>query len=116
MGLQKIITRAATRAGFVVTQCLEGRDALRIATDEQPDLVLLDVMMPYSDGRDVLRDLKAGPQTKDIPVFVYTARDAHYDRLAALELGADDYFEKPFDLELLMTRIEYRIWKRQHGE
>jgi len=71
--------------------------------------------MPYWTSRRA-----EGPQgrTPDEghPVFVYTARDAHYDRLAALELGADDYFEKPFDLELLMTRIEYRIWKRQHGE
>ncbi len=113
-GLQGMVSKLASKAGYEVQQALDGESALAIARGGQgakPDLILLDVMMPRMDGRDVLKKLKADDATKDIPVIVYSGRGEHSDRIVGLELGASDYIEKPFNIELLLRKIEYLIWK-----
>jgi DNA-binding response OmpR family regulator len=109
--LQTLVARLAAAHGYTVIQALDGERALAEIALRRPDLILLDLMMPRLDGRDVLRRLKADPDTATIPVIVYSARGEHSDRLLGLELGADDYIEKPFNADMLMRRISHRIWK-----
>lgn len=70
-----------------------------------PELVLLDVMLPGKDGIAILKALRANPRTRDIPVVMATARGAEYDKVAALDLGADDYLAKPFGMMEMASRV-----------
>jgi DNA-binding response OmpR family regulator len=106
-----LVVAGFSEHGHTVIEASDGEAALRLAVERHPDVILLDVMMPRMDGRDVLRRLKADPQLASIPVFVYSARGAHSDRLLGLELGAEDYIEKPFELDMLVRRLEYALWK-----
>jgi DNA-binding response OmpR family regulator len=110
--VQSMVKRAAQAVGFEVVQAFEGSPGLAFATAQKFDLILLDINMPAMDGRDVLRRLKADPTTADIPVLVYSGRDSQDDRLAALELGAEDYIDKPFDSYALMRKIRRLIEKK----
>jgi DNA-binding response OmpR family regulator len=109
--LLSTLVRAASKAGLAVSTALDGSRALEICFSEHPDLVLLDVNLPSTDGRDVLKALKKHPETADIPVIVHSARSSQHDRILALELGAEDYVEKPFDHTLLFRRIRTAIEK-----
>ena len=82
-----------------------GVEALKIAAEDQPDIILLDVMMPGMDGYEVCRRLKADPQTAHIPVVMLTALNETADRVRGLEAGADDFLTKPVDDFSLMARI-----------
>jgi two-component system copper resistance phosphate regulon response regulator CusR len=89
--------------GFTVEACANGEDGLNQALSVESDLIILDVMLPRRDGWSVLAALrKAGNQT---PVLLLTARDAVYDKVKGLELGADDYLIKPFDFAELLARV-----------
>ena len=83
----------------------DGREAIRLAEQAQPDLILLDVMMPGIDGFVVCRELKDSPETCHIPIVLLTALDGREDRLSGLEAGADDFLTKPVDDVLLMARV-----------
>ncbi|CAO5254405.1 response regulator transcription factor [Frankia sp. AgKG'84/4] len=89
--------------GFEVLTAATGRAALRLAVDESPDLVVLDVMLPDVDGFEVCRLLRAGG--RDVPVVYLTARDAHRDKIAGLTYGGDDYVTKPFAIDELVARV-----------
>ncbi|MFN4153124.1 MAG: diguanylate cyclase [Paracoccaceae bacterium] len=91
-----------------------GAEGLRMARKEQPDLILLDLMLPDLSGIDVLRHLREDPATRDIPVIVVSSSTALEDRLLALEAGADDVFVKPYDDDLLMARVRNLL--RSHQE
>ncbi len=92
-----------SRQGYDVLQAAEGRNALRIARDEEPDLVVLDVMLPGIDGFDVCRILR---QESNVPVLMLTARDEVVDKVVGLEMGADDYMTKPFSMRELLARVK----------
>jgi len=83
----------------------DGPTALAIAASEQPDIILLDVMMPGMDGFQVCRRLKDDPETRHIPVVLVTALDGRADRVAGLEAGADDFLTKPIDDVMLFARV-----------
>lgn len=83
----------------------DGPTALRLAADAQPDIILLDVMMPGMDGYETCRRLKADPLTRHIPVVMVTALDGHEERIRGLEAGADDFITKPIDDVILMARV-----------
>lgn len=83
----------------------DGPTALKIAKAAAPDLILLDVMLPDMDGNEVLRRLKADPDTRRIPVIMLTAKGEEIDRVLGLEFGADDYIVKPFSPRELVLRI-----------
>jgi DNA-binding response OmpR family regulator len=86
----------------VVTAC-DGEEALTQARQEQPDLIILDLMLPRLDGLDVCRALR---RERDVPIIMLTARDTEVDRVVGLELGADDYVVKPFSVRELMARVK----------
>lgn len=110
--VQKVVRRAAEAAGFEVVQARDGAEGLRLASAERFDLILLDINMPIMDGRDVLRKLKQSPSTADVPVLIYSGRMDEFARLSGLELGADDYLEKPFDTAMLLRKIARLIEKK----
>lgn len=90
------------REGFTVHVAVDGEDALTQARLLQPDVVLLDIMMPKKQGWEVCRELRA---ESDVPIIMLTARGEEMDRILGLELGADDYLTKPFSARELIARI-----------
>lgn len=90
------------RAGYQVATAFDGVDALKKVQEYQPDLIVLDVMMPQMDGFEVLKHLKANPETRDIPVIMLTAKAQDADVFRGWQSGVDCYLTKPFNpLELL---------------
>jgi two-component system, OmpR family, response regulator MprA len=101
--LREALTRALELDGYRITTASNGVKALESVTDHRPDVMVLDVMMPYVGGLDVCRTLRS---RKDrLPILVLTARDEVGDRVAGLDAGADDYLTKPFALEELRARL-----------
>ena len=92
---------ALGRAGFDVRVAASASEGLRLFGVERPDVVLLDVMLPDGDGRDVLRELRPS----GVPIVMLTARSDQIDKVVGLELGADDYVTKPFDTAELIARV-----------
>jgi PleD family two-component response regulator len=100
--------------GFDVLEAVDGSDALRKATAELPDLVLLDVMMPDLDGYEVCRRLRGAFSTRHIPIVMLTARAEQTDKVRGLEGGANDYVTKPWDNRELVLRIRNVLdWSKQ---
>ena len=91
------------QANFEVVVARDGEQALSQARQEQPDLIILDLMLPQLDGLDVCRILR---RERDVPIIMLTARDAEVDRVVGLELGADDYVVKPFSVRELLARVK----------
>ena len=93
------------KASYRVTTAANGRDALRAAREERPDLIVLDLMLPGLTGYEVLAELRRQDETKDVGVIVLTARKEEPDRIKGLSLGADDYLPKPFSPPELVLRV-----------
>jgi DNA-binding response OmpR family regulator len=91
------------RANYEVIVARDGEEALAAARREQPDLIVLDLMLPRLDGLEVCRALR---RERDVPIIMLTARDSEVDRVVGLELGADDYVVKPFSVRELMARVK----------
>lgn len=94
-----------------------GDAALKAVIDEAPDLVVLDLNLPVLDGVEICRILRARPDTADTPIIILTARTGEHDRVAGLDIGADDYITKPFSLRELAARVRavLRRGRRQAG-
>jgi DNA-binding response OmpR family regulator len=95
--------------GYEVFHAQEGAEGIAMGRAKLPNLILLDVMLPDMDGFDVCRALRTTTLTKYIPITFLTQRDARADKVAGLELGADDYVTKPFDIEELRLRVQGSI-------
>jgi DNA-binding response OmpR family regulator len=93
-------------SGFEVITSGDGREAMELARRHDPDLILLDIMLPGLDGFEVCRELKSDPETRLTPVIMLTARGEEVDRVVGLELGADDYVVKPFSPRELTLRVK----------
>ena len=91
------------RDGFVVTHVLTGEEGLRVMEDDPPNLVLLDLILPGIDGLEVCRRIRA---TSQVPIIMLTARDDDIDKIVGLEVGADDYVTKPFNVRELVARVK----------
>lgn len=94
------------RAGYEVVTAYDGREALEKVQSENPDLVVLDVMMPYMDGFEVLKNLKADPATAEIPVIMLTAKAQDADVFKGWQSGVDCYLTKPFNPMELLTFVK----------
>ena len=101
------------RLGFVVRCAFDGVSGLEEASAFSPDLIVLDIMLPRLDGVGVLKRLRQGGSR--VPVIMLTARDTTLDKVHSLDLGADDYLTKPFDIEELLARIR-ALFRRSEGE
>ena len=95
--------------GFRVTKAETGDEALLLVDEEQPDLVLLDWMLPGVSGIEVCRRLKANAATRKVPVIMLSARSEEVDRVRGLDTGADDYMVKPYSLAELMARVRTQL-------
>lgn len=95
--------------GFEVTQADNGEDAMVLVDEEEPDIIILDWMMPKVSGIEVCRRLKMRPETRGIPIIMLSARAEEVDRIRGLETGADDYVVKPYSVLELMARARAQL-------
>ena len=105
MNVDILQTRLAAH-GYEVVTAADGEEALARARDAEPDLILLDVMMPKLDGFDVCRRLRADPTLPFVPIILVTAKGDPKDIVAGLEAGADEYLTKPVDQAALVARVQ----------
>ena len=110
--IRDVLRIALGRAGFTVTEAVDGATGLAAAAQTNPDLVVLDIGLPEMDGREVCRQLR---RTSEVPVLFLTAEGDEIDRVVGLELGADDYVTKPFSPRELVARLR-AILKRTRPE
>jgi DNA-binding response OmpR family regulator len=94
------------KEGFVMVGAQTGKGAIELCRRERPDLILLDIMLPDSDGLDICKGIRQHPELAHIPVIFLTARASETDRIVGLELGANDYIVKPFFVRELIARIK----------
>ncbi len=111
--LQDVLAFSLKREGFETLVAATGAEALRLARQRPPDLVLLDWMLPDISGTDVCRELEASPTTKRCAIVMLTARSQEADRIEALELGVDDFVAKPFSVRELVLRIRAILRRAQ---
>ena len=109
-GITKFLRRSLAYEGYTVDVAHDGQMGLNIARDNPPDLVVLDLMLPKIDGLEVCRRLRSGGE---VPILMLTAKDGVSDRVLGLDMGADDYMVKPFDLDELLARIRALLRRSQ---
>ena len=115
--LREVLHMQLELAGFEVVDACDGQVALELAGQANPDVILLDVMMPRVDGYEALRRLRASYATRFIPIIMLTAKDTREDVLTGFQGGANDYLTKPYDRGELLLRIENQLnWSRQQRE
>ena len=98
---------------YTVLEARNGQDGIDVAFKEEPDLILCDVMMPVKDGYETCRELKSDQRTSQIPIVMLTAKVESEDVITGIEAGADDYITKPFDVEVLHSKINSLMKKRE---
>ncbi|MFO7728913.1 MAG: response regulator transcription factor [Desulfonatronovibrio sp.] len=113
--IQNLLLLNLESAGYKVMVSDNGYDGLKIAREELPDLIMLDLMLPHMDGLEVCRRLKSDSRLKKIKVLMVTAKGEEVDRIVGFELGADDYVVKPFSIRELLLRVK-AIIRRDGGE
>ncbi|OFY83218.1 MAG: DNA-binding response regulator [Bacteroidetes bacterium RIFCSPLOWO2_12_FULL_35_15] len=94
------------KEGYIVFSAINGKEAVAIAKKENPDLIILDVMMPDMDGIETCREIRELPGLKDVMIAFLTARNEDYSQIAGFEVGADDYINKPIKPRVLISRIK----------
>lgn len=104
------------RAGFRVECAMCGEEGFQKARDLQPDLIVLDLMLPGMDGLEVCRRLRKSPDTKSCPVIMLTAKGEESDIVQGLEVGADDYLPKPFSPQVLLARVRAILRRNARSE
>lgn len=98
------------KEGYTVVCAEDGNEAVALAFSEEPDLILLDVMLPFKDGMDVCREVRTKLQ---VPIIMLTAKDSEIDKVLGLEFGADDYVTKPFSTRELLARVKAHLRRRK---
>ncbi|MFF2483547.1 response regulator YycF [Paenibacillus sp. NPDC058071] len=99
------------KEGYQVICAFDGGEAVRLAEEEKPDLMLLDLMLPVKDGMDVCREVRS--KGLQLPIIMLTAKDTEIDKVLGLELGADDYVTKPFSTRELLARVKAHLRRQQ---
>ena len=108
--ISDIVKFNLTKEGYEVFTAYDGEEALEKVKEVEPDLILLDLMLPKLDGLEVAREVR---KTYDMPIIMVTAKDSEIDKVLGLELGADDYVTKPFQVDELVARLKVLI--RHHS-
>src|SRR6476660_1030584 len=112
-----LIKHALEREAAVEVEIASSGDAaLKAVTEEVPDLVILDLNLPVLSGVEVCRIMRGRPETAKVPIIMLTARSTESDRIAGLDVGADDYITKPFSLRELAARVRAVLRRRSNGD
>ena len=111
--IRQLVNLYLEKEGFEVAMADRGDEALKLFRESPPNLILLDVMLPGMDGWQVCREVR---KTSNIPIIMLTAKDETFDKVLGLELGADDYISKPFDMKELVARIKAVIRRYQSAD
>lgn len=109
--LGMLLSDFLTAEGYDVYHALSGEEALEILTEEPAKLVILDIMLPGMDGFAVCNKIR---DTDNVPILIVSAKDTKEDKLNGLMLGADDYIEKPYDIDIMLAKVK-GIFKRRYG-
>ena len=104
--ISDIVKFNLTKEGYEVLTAFDGEEALEIFATEQPDLILLDLMLPQKDGLEVAREIR---KSSEVPIIMVSAKDSEFDKVIGLELGADDYVTKPFSNRELLARVKANL-------
>jgi two-component system alkaline phosphatase synthesis response regulator PhoP len=112
--LQEMIVYNLEQASYQVLTASDGISALELARSEQPDLILLDIMLPGIDGLEVCRRLRREERTAQVPIIMLTAKGDEIDKVVGLEVGADDYVTKPFGRRELLARVRALLRRVEH--
>lgn len=112
----QVLEFALKQAGFETVTAGDAGQALARVREAQPDLVILDLMLPDMPGTEVCRQLKSSPRTAGVPVIMLTARGDEVDRVVGFELGADDYITKPFSVREVVLRVKAILRRNAPGE
>jgi len=113
--IQELVRYNLARAGYRTTCAGSGEEALKTVKSLLPDLVVLDLMLPGVDGLEVCRRMKKAAATAHIPIIILTARGEESDIVTGLEIGADDYVTKPFNLKIFVTRVRAVLRRSKSG-
>ncbi|HON12835.1 MAG TPA: response regulator transcription factor [Treponema sp.] len=111
--IRELVIYNLGKEGYTVVSAESGEQALKLIESANPDLIVLDIMLPGMDGIEVLRSLKQGSRYAQIPVIMATAKSEDSDIITGLELGADDYIAKPFSPKVLIARIRSLLRRTQ---
>lgn len=109
LNILELISYNLKREGYTVFTAENGLDALQMAYEIKPNLIVLDIMLPGKDGIEVCKQLRYHAETSDIPIIILSARDEEIEKVVALEVGADDYVTKPFSPRELIARIKANL-------
>jgi len=109
----ELIKYNLTHEGYVILTAKTGEEAIEIATRSQPDLIVLDLMLPGIDGLEVTRHLRRQASSHELPIVMLTAKGEESDIITGLELGANDYISKPFSPKILIARIRAILRRRK---
>ena len=116
MDIREMLALRLKKERFEVLEAGEGMTGLKKAQEEQPDLILLDLMLPFTSGLDILRTLRNNRKSAQVPVIIVSAKGEESDIIVGLELGADDYVTKPFNMSVLLARINALLRRFQTAE
>ena len=107
--IQELLRFNLEKEGYAVCVAKDGQEALKHVENDQPDLLVLDLMLPGMDGLEVCRKIRSNQKFQQIPIIMLTAKGEEIDKVLGLELGADDYMTKPFSPRELLARIKARL-------
>ncbi len=114
--ISEVLVYNLEREGYKVQAVEDGREGLRIALQQRPDLVVLDLMLPGKSGLEVCREIRSHGPTATLPIIVLTAKAEEADQVVGLAMGADDYVTKPFSVKILMERVRALLRRTGSGE
>jgi DNA-binding response OmpR family regulator len=110
--LRELVSYRLSRSGYEVVEAVDGQEALELATERTPDLMVLDVMMPRLDGYELTRRVREQDALRSVPVILLTARSQETDVSRGFDVGADDYLKKPFNPDELVARVRAVLGRR----
>jgi len=113
---RELLRRRLEKLGYRITECADGREALRLAREVTPDLVMLDMLMPFLNGHEVLARIKSDLALRHLPVIMISALDQAENAASCIELGAEDYLPKPFNPTVLQARVGAALEKKRLRE
>ena len=114
--IRDLLVYTLETTGFHARGLEDSQELWKALAEEEPELILLDIMLPGEDGYSILEKLKKSSGTRDIPIIMVTAKEAEFDKVRALEAGADDYITKPFSLMALRARAERMRMRTGEGQ